>query len=116
MSKITTTSLHDDAEKQSDEQEQSPTKLESQFDTDDDPNAEFGGSEARRRLERKLVWKIDLRMSILVFIYILNYIDRNNAGAARLRGFQTDLGLKGQEFATLLSILYVGYIIMQVPS
>lgn len=36
--------------------------------------------------------------------------------AARLRGFETDLGLKGQEFATLLSILYVGYMIMQVPS
>jgi len=51
-----------------------------------------------------------------VLIYILNYIDRNNASAARLRGLETDLKLKGQEFATLLSILYVGYIIMQVPS
>ncbi|KNZ79845.1 hypothetical protein J132_08503 [Termitomyces sp. J132] len=55
-------------------------------------------------------------MSIMVIIYILNYIDRNNAGAARLRGFEADLKLKGQEFATLLSILYVGYIIMQIPS
>ncbi|KAF9569060.1 MFS general substrate transporter [Agrocybe pediades] len=55
-------------------------------------------------------------MSIMVVIYILNYIDRNNAGAARLRGFEADLGLHGTEFATLLSILYVGYIIMQVPS
>ncbi|TFK43580.1 MFS general substrate transporter [Crucibulum laeve] len=81
-----------------------------------DPDAEFGGTEERKRLERKLVLKIDLRMSILIFIYILNYIDRNNAGAARLRGFEADLGLKGQEFATLLSILYVGYIIMQIPS
>lgn len=33
--------------------------------------------------------------------------DRNNAGQARLRGFEADLKLKGQEFATLLSILYV---------
>ncbi|KAF9226488.1 MFS general substrate transporter [Gyrodon lividus] len=81
-----------------------------------DPGAEFGGSEARKKLEHKLLWKLDLRMSILVMIYILNYIDRNNAGAARLRGFSTDLHLIGQQFATLLSILYVGYIIMQVPS
>ncbi|THH31322.1 hypothetical protein EUX98_g2895 [Antrodiella citrinella] len=81
-------------------------------DTDD----EFGGVDARRKLERKLLWKLDMRMSILVFIYILNYVDRNNAGAARLRGFEADLHLKGQEFATLLSILYVGYIIMQIPS
>ncbi|RDB22569.1 hypothetical protein Hypma_010246 [Hypsizygus marmoreus] len=82
----------------------------------EDPDAEFGGTEARRKLERRLLWKVDARMSILVVIYILNYIDRNNAGAARLRGFETDLNLKDQEFATLLSILYVGYIIMQVPS
>ncbi|KAJ3736423.1 sugar transporter [Lentinula guzmanii] len=82
-----------------------------------DPDAIFGGSEARLALERKLLWKIDLRiLGVLVPIYILNYVDRNNAGAARLRGFESDLHLKGQEFATLLSILYVGYIIMQIPS
>ncbi|KAH7915561.1 major facilitator superfamily domain-containing protein [Hygrophoropsis aurantiaca] len=82
----------------------------------DDSDSEFGGCEARKLLERKFIAKLDLRMSILVIIYILNYIDRNNASAARLRGLQTDLNLQGQEFATLLSILYVGYVIMQVPS
>ncbi|THH31325.1 hypothetical protein EUX98_g2892 [Antrodiella citrinella] len=77
---------------------------------------EFGGTEARQLLEKKLLRKLDLRMSILIVIYILNYIDRNNASAARLRGLETDLKLKGQEFNTLLSILYVGYILMQIPS
>jgi hypothetical protein len=33
-----------------------------------------------------------------------------------LAGFEEDLGLKGQDFATVLSIVYVGYILMQVPS
>lgn len=41
---------------------------------DDDPDAEFGGREARQRLERKLLRKVDLRMSVLVVIYILNYV------------------------------------------
>ncbi|KAG9100237.1 hypothetical protein FRC06_004377 [Ceratobasidium sp. 370] len=80
------------------------------------PDAEFGGTEARRKLEKKLLRKLDLRMGVLILIYILNYIDRNNAAAARLRGFEEDLGLTGQEFPTLLSILYVGYILMQIPS
>ena len=40
----------------------------------DDPDAEFGGHEARLQLERKLVRKIDIRMSILTVIYILNYV------------------------------------------
>ncbi|KAJ7095326.1 MFS general substrate transporter [Mycena belliarum] len=66
-------------------------------------------SPERRALEKKLLLKIDLRMSILI-------IDRNNAAAARKRGLETDLHLKGEEFATLLSILYVGYILMQIPS
>ena len=33
-----------------------------------------------------------------------------------MRGFEEDLGLVGNQFATTLSILYVGYIAMQVPS
>ncbi|CEL53273.1 putative transporter C1683,12 OS=Schizosaccharomyces pombe (strain 972 / ATCC 24843) GN=SPBC1683.12 PE=3 SV=1 [Rhizoctonia solani AG-1 IB] len=81
-----------------------------------DCDAEFGGTKERRKLEKKLLRKIDARMSIMVIIYILNSIDRNNAAAARLRGFEEDLGLQGQEFATILSIFYVGYILMQVPS
>ena len=39
-----------------------------------DGDAEFGGLEARRDLERKLISKIDLRMSILIVIYSLNYV------------------------------------------
>ncbi|KAH9999954.1 sugar transporter [Russula vinacea] len=81
-----------------------------------DAEAEFGGPEARLNLERKLVRKLDMRMSILVLIYILNYVDRNNAAAARLEGFEEDLHLTGQQFNTLLGVLYVGYILMQIPS
>jgi len=40
---------------------------------DTHPDDKYGGHEARAELERKLVRKIDLRMSILIFIYILNY-------------------------------------------
>ncbi|KAK4699668.1 MFS transporter, ACS family, pantothenate transporter, partial [Phenoliferia sp. Uapishka_3] len=77
---------------------------------------EDGGIHDRPAMERKLLWKLDLRFSILIIIYILNYIDRNNLSAARLKGLETDLKLKGNEYPTLLSLLYVGYIIMQIPS
>ncbi|KAG9726105.1 MFS general substrate transporter, partial [Aureobasidium melanogenum] len=36
--------------------------------------------------------------------------------AARLKGLQQDLKLSDTQYATCLSILYVGYILMQVPS
>ncbi|KAF9263453.1 MFS general substrate transporter [Marasmius fiardii PR-910] len=82
------------------------------------PDHEEGEEEinTRQDLERRLLRKVDTRMSILIVIYILNYIDRNNASAARLHGFEEDLGLHGSQFASILSILYVGYIIMQIPS
>lgn len=35
---------------------------------------EFGGHEARQKLEKKLLRKLDARMSILIVIYILNYV------------------------------------------
>lgn len=80
-----------------------------------DLEIEFGGPEARNKLERKLVRKLDLHMSILVLIYILNYIDRINVSSVRSE-LTTDLHLEGQQYPTLLSIFHVGYIIMQVPS
>ncbi|KAF8558925.1 MFS general substrate transporter [Imleria badia] len=72
--------------------------------------------EDRELIEKSLLRKLDARMSILLLIYILNFIDRNNAAAARLRGFEEDLHLQGQQFNNLLSALYVGYILLQVPS
>ncbi|KAJ3986919.1 major facilitator superfamily domain-containing protein [Lentinula detonsa] len=76
----------------------------------------FSSVELREKLEGSLLRKLDTRLSILVLIYVLNYIDRNNVAAARLRGFEEDLHLTGSQFATVLSILYVGYIILQIPS
>lgn len=46
----------------------------------------------------------------------MNYIDRNNYAAARLQGLQEALNLDDQEYETGLSILFVGYVLMQVPS
>ncbi|KAG1868263.1 major facilitator superfamily domain-containing protein [Suillus subalutaceus] len=72
-------------------------------------------SHARDNLERRLLRKLDLRMSILLILQTLNLIDRSNISNARLQGFEKDLHLHGQQYATTLSILYVGYIVMQVP-
>ena len=60
--------------------------------------------------------KLDMRCSLFVLIYIMNYLDRNNIAAAKLKGLEQDLQLNQQQYQTCLSILYVGYILMQVPS
>ena len=39
-----------------------------------DLDAEFGGAEARKKLEKKLLRKTDIRMSILIIIYIFSFV------------------------------------------
>jgi len=68
-------------------------------------------------IEKKLVRKIDmLIMPLIVLVYLMNYIDRNNYAAARLQGLEEDLNLHGDQYQTGLSILFVSYILAQVPS
>ncbi|KAH0426078.1 TNA1 is necessary for nicotinic acid import into the cell [Colletotrichum camelliae] len=105
------------------------------YDTTDESRASFEGQttewparplpellrdlseEELKNLEKKLIRKVDMRMlPTMILIYIMNYLDRNAIGSARLGGLEKDLGLTGSEFQTCVSILFVGYILMQVPS
>ncbi|RSM15328.1 hypothetical protein CEP52_000779 [Fusarium oligoseptatum] len=55
-------------------------------------------------------------MPTLMVMYILNYLDRNNIASAKLGGIMEDLDLGDTEYQSCVSILFVGYIIMQIPS
>ncbi|SPO06283.1 related to putative tartrate transporter [Cephalotrichum gorgonifer] len=67
--------------------------------------------------EIALVRKLDFRiMPILWAMYFLNYLDRNALPQARLNNLEKDLNLKGLQYNTAISILFVGYLLMQVPS
>lgn len=67
--------------------------------------------------ERALVRKIDLRIfPMLITLIILNFIDRGNFANARLKGLEHDLGLSDVQYQTCISILLVGYVVMQIPS
>lgn len=49
---------------------------------------------ARRvQVEKSLKRKLDARCSVFILLYIMNYLDRNNIAAARLKGLQADLNL-----------------------
>ncbi|GAB7349704.1 hypothetical protein MBLNU459_g0445t3 [Dothideomycetes sp. NU459] len=74
-------------------------------------------AEDRAHVERKLVRKIDFRlMPAVIIMYIMNYLDRNNIASARLAGLEDDLGLTSTQYQTCVSILFVGYLLMQIPS
>ncbi|KAI1214962.1 MFS transporter [Annulohypoxylon truncatum] len=67
--------------------------------------------------ERALVRKLDFYiMPTICVMYFLNYVDRNAIAQARLNHFERDLNMAGNEFNTAVSILFVGYVLVQVPS
>ncbi|GKT56000.1 vitamin H transporter [Colletotrichum tofieldiae] len=82
------------------------------------PGADYSGAVAKSSPEEiALVRKLDLRiMPTLWCMYFLNYLDRNAIAQARLDGLETDLGLQGSQYNTCISILFVGYLLMQIPS
>lgn len=46
-------------------------------------------------------------------MYIMNYIDRNALPHARVQGLEEDLGLQGVQYNIVLSLTFIGYILMQ---
>lgn len=63
--------------------------------------------------KKKLVRKVDLRLlPMLCLMFLMCYLDRSNLAQARLAGLEEDLGLKGNQFNTCTSILFVGYLLM----
>ncbi|OQE31908.1 hypothetical protein PENSTE_c001G04556 [Penicillium steckii] len=75
------------------------------------------GEDEIRKLNKKIVRKVDLMvLPTIGILYILNYIDRQNLAAAKLQGIMEDLNMDTQQFATAVSILFVGYLPFQIPS
>ncbi|KAJ3955800.1 hypothetical protein N0V92_007673 [Colletotrichum tropicale] len=67
--------------------------------------------------EKKLKKKLDLRLLACVWlIFVLNYLDRNNIAAAKVAGMAETLHLSANQYATAVAILFVGYVLMQIPS
>ncbi len=72
------------------------------------------GTPERAALERKLLWKIDLRvMTCLFLLYAMNWLGRGNITVARDNGLQKDLKLSDVQWSTVLGVLYVTYILFQ---
>ncbi|WVR09659.1 hypothetical protein IAU60_006734 [Kwoniella sp. DSM 27419] len=78
---------------------------------------QFGTAVGYSPEEKKLVRVLDWHIMPIVFcMYFLNKLDQNALANARLNRLEKDLGLRGGQFNTTVSILYVGYTLVQIPS
>ncbi|KAF2175574.1 MFS general substrate transporter [Zopfia rhizophila CBS 207.26] len=67
--------------------------------------------------ERKLVRKLDtFLVPVVMLLYLLSFLDRVNIGNARLYRLEADLNLNSNQFQVAVSILFVTYILSELPS
>ncbi|CAG7990144.1 unnamed protein product [Penicillium salamii] len=79
----------------------------------DDPD-EGRSEEERAAIDRKLLWKLDLRLvPWLSLLYLVSFLDRTNIGNAKLVGLQDDLGMSNAQFNATLTIFFVSYSIFE---
>ncbi|KAF9038516.1 MFS general substrate transporter [Panaeolus papilionaceus] len=71
------------------------------------------GTPAEKRLIRKLDFAL---LPLFTLVYCCNFIDRTAIGNARIAGLEKDLGMKGLDFNKSLTVFYVFYILVEVPS
>ncbi|KAI1097953.1 putative MFS transporter [Jackrogersella minutella] len=70
-----------------------------------------------RDITKGLLRKVDFHLLPMVaLMYMLNFLDRNNLAQARLGTLEDDLGMTGTDFNLATSVLFVGYLLMQLPS
>uniref|UniRef100_A0A0D2XNX3 Major facilitator superfamily (MFS) profile domain-containing protein n=1 Tax=Fusarium oxysporum (strain Fo5176) TaxID=660025 RepID=A0A0D2XNX3_FUSOF len=62
-------------------------------------------SQHRQAVEKSMKRKLDTRCALFVLIYIMNYLDRNNMAAARLKGLQEGLEPELQPVCDVLKYL-----------
>ncbi|CAH0028389.1 unnamed protein product [Clonostachys rhizophaga] len=66
---------------------------------------------------KKVIWKIDVRLvPMLGLLYLLANIDRANIGNAKIEGLTDDLGLSSNQYNICLSIFFIPYCLLEVPS
>lgn len=67
--------------------------------------------------EKALLWKIDYHLIPILFVlYMFAFLDRVNIGNAKIQGLTKDLKIDGPMYNIASEILFVPYILLEVPS
>ncbi|KEF51301.1 uncharacterized protein A1O9_12651 [Exophiala aquamarina CBS 119918] len=67
--------------------------------------------------EAKLRRKLDLFIApVMMLLMLISYLDRGNIGFAATQGMSADIGLKGNQLNTAVSIFYIFYILAEFPT
>ncbi|KAK6366244.1 hypothetical protein LTS17_010750 [Exophiala oligosperma] len=86
-----------------------PIKSEGSGISDEVDWTEEDETRIRRKIDRRIV-------PLVTVLYLLCFLDRANIGNARIQGMAVDLDLVGYRFNWALSVFYLVYLLVEVPS
>ncbi|TDZ10334.1 putative transporter [Colletotrichum sidae] len=69
--------------------------------------------EEEKAIRRKIDWHT---VPLATTLYLLCFLDRSNIGNARIQGMNDDINLEGYRFNWVLSVFYIVYLFVEVPS
>ncbi|CAN6671502.1 high-affinity nicotinic acid transporter [Trichomonascus vanleenenianus] len=77
----------------------------------DIPDPDAGKSEEEKAaIDRKLLWKLDLRLvPWLTLLYLLSFLDRANIGNAKIEGMLEDLNMTPGQYNAAATIFFISY-------
>src|SRR3954453_18836213 len=75
------------------------------------PDLPAADDDLPRRVRRKVARRIS---PLLFLLYIISYLDRANAGFAKLQ-MEDRLGFPAEVFGLGLGLFYVGYFLLEIP-
>jgi hypothetical protein len=69
------------------------------------------------RIEKRVIRKCDMRVvPPTLILFMLSFLDRVNIGNAAIQGLPQDLALVGHQFNVALLILFVPFVLLEIPS
>ncbi|KAF2736694.1 MFS general substrate transporter [Polyplosphaeria fusca] len=67
--------------------------------------------------DRAIYRKVDCRVvPMLAMLYLISHLDRANLGNAKIEGLEKDLGMDGNMYNIVVSVFFVPYILLEIPS
>ncbi|KAL2001222.1 hypothetical protein VTN02DRAFT_2083 [Thermoascus thermophilus] len=99
---------------------QKPSGIESHMlesPSPDTANLGISGLSLDRSLEKRLLWKLDLRViPALWFLFAVSFMDRSSIGNARIAGMPESLHMKKNQYNIAVTIFTVAYVVFGMPA
>ncbi|KAI1809572.1 major facilitator superfamily domain-containing protein [Poronia punctata] len=75
------------------------------------------GTIENKKLERKVLWKLDTRvLPLLALLFLCSFFDRTNVGNAKLYKLEDEINITNYQYNIGLAVFYATYIFGEIPS